>query len=524
MDINSEIERISTNIASAYIVCSNKGATMPATQNLDNLSNCVASIQPSAIGIDREIVNGVYQIPSSSFTWSLPSTATNIGSGAMYHAFHSCTGLTGALDLSSLTTVSGSNAMSYAFQGCTGLTSVDLSSLTTVSGNNAMRQTFHSCTGLTGALDLSSLTTVSGGFGLASTFSGCTGLTSVDLSSLTTVSNTQSMVSTFSNCIGLTSVNLSNLTNISGPQGMQQVFSGCTGLTSVDLPNLTTVSGGSAMSLAFSGCSRLTNVNFNSLQTIGTNSSSSNYDQFESCFNNCSSLTSITFPALEKIYCTGGSSGSYGTFASNNKVQKMYFPKLDTITYGSGASAANQEACKNIFGGCTSLTELHFAAANQAAIEASPGYPTLWGLGAGNVNVYFDLTGQFVQPVLSSNGTLGGSSFAVSGYTDLWKAFDGDSSTYVSANPLNCTIYNPTPIKITSIDVILSGSFASLGDPGTIQGSNDNSSWTNISFTYSVSTLKCTLNNTNFYKYYKFTNVGVGQNRINEMTITAEEN
>ena len=69
----------------------------------------------------------------------------------------------------------------------------------------------------------------------------------------------------------------------------------------------------------------------------------------------------------------------------------MYFPKLDTITYGTGASSSNQNACKNIFYNCSSLTELHFGAANQAAIEASPGYSTAWGRGAGNVTIYFDL-------------------------------------------------------------------------------------------------------------------------------------
>lgn len=29
--------------------------------------------------------------------------------------------------------------------------------------------------------------------------------------------------------------------------------------------------------------------------------------------------------------------------------------------------------------------------ANQATIEATSGYPTLWGIGAGKATVYFDL-------------------------------------------------------------------------------------------------------------------------------------
>ena len=172
---------------------------------------------------------------------------------------------------------------------------------------------------------------------------------------------------------------------------MQYAFYGCTGLTSVDLSGLTTVSGSNALSYAFRDCTGLTSVLFTNLQTIGANSSSTDYGQFTQCFNNCTNLTSITFPKLEKIYCTGSSTTSYGTFASNNKVQKLYFPKLDTITYGSGASSSNQNACKNVFYGCAALTELHFASANQSAIQATAGYSTAWGRGAGNVTIYFDL-------------------------------------------------------------------------------------------------------------------------------------
>ena len=145
------------------------------------------------------------------------------------------------------------------------------------------------------------------------------------------------------------------------------------------------------MSYAFNNCSDLANVLFPNLEIIGTNSSVTDYGHFSNCFYNCTNLKTLTFPKLEKIYCNGGTTATYGTFANNNKVEKMYFPKLDAITYGEGASTSDQAACKKVFWGCAALTELHFGAANQAAIEASPGYSTAWGRGAGNVTIYFDL-------------------------------------------------------------------------------------------------------------------------------------
>ena len=103
----------------------------------------------SDVGITREISStGVYQMPTQSFTFKLPSNATDIGSYAMYYSFYNCKSLT-SVDLSSLTTISGKYAMRNAFQSCTGLTSVDLSSLTTISGGYAMYFAFYGCTRLT---------------------------------------------------------------------------------------------------------------------------------------------------------------------------------------------------------------------------------------------------------------------------------------------------------------------------------------------------------------------------------------
>lgn len=187
----------------------------------------------SDVGIPREVsTTGVYQMPTQSFTFKLPSNATGIGSYAMYYAFYNCTGLT-SVDLSSLTNISSSYTMFRTFYGCTSLTSVDLSNLTTVNGKQCLYYAFAGCTNLT-SLDLSSLTTVSGGSTMSHTFRECTSLTSVDLSSLTIVSGSQCLYYALSRCQNLTNISFPALTSTSFGSytnqfnNMLQGVTGCT--------------------------------------------------------------------------------------------------------------------------------------------------------------------------------------------------------------------------------------------------------------------------------------------------------
>lgn len=153
---------------------------------ISNRLNALAGngVAPVNYGPSREVsAQGVYQLPASSYTFTLPANATDLGSYALYNAFCHCTNLTSA-DLSSLITISGMDALQSAFQYCPNLISVDLSNLTTVSGSFAMNSAFTSCTSLT-SVDLSSLTDISEGYTLSSAFYGCTGLTTLSFPALT---------------------------------------------------------------------------------------------------------------------------------------------------------------------------------------------------------------------------------------------------------------------------------------------------------------------------------------------------
>ena len=249
MSIASQLTALEGNISDAYDMVAQRGGTVPARKNMENLDDAIATIPSGSsttitplsvtengtytaptgtayspvtvnvsggesIGIPREVSSGgMYRMPADNFTFSLPANAKSIGPNALYYAFNGCTRLT-SVGLSSLTRVTGSNALSYAFNGCTGLTSVDLSSLTTVPGSNALANAFNGCTSLT-SVDLSSLTGLTGPNALSYAFNNCTGLTSVDFGSLATVSGSGAFNYAFRNCSSLTSVSFPALTTSS---------------------------------------------------------------------------------------------------------------------------------------------------------------------------------------------------------------------------------------------------------------------------------------------------------------------
>lgn len=219
-----------TNIANAIRSKTGGSATMTPGQMPAQIMSIPSS--GGGIGVPREIsVNGVFQMPSGSFAFSLPSTVTDVGAHVLQYAFYDCASLT-SVNFSSLTTVSGNNAFSNAFFRCTGLTSLSFPSLTTVSSNYAFS---NACFGCTFALvDFSSLVTVSGINAFGSAFQSCNNLTSVNFSSLTTVSGSSAFSSAFKDCTGLTSLSFPALTTSSFGSNTNQfdgMLSGVTGCT-----------------------------------------------------------------------------------------------------------------------------------------------------------------------------------------------------------------------------------------------------------------------------------------------------
>jgi hypothetical protein len=127
---------------------------------------------------------------------------------------------------------------------------------------------------------------------------------------------------------------------------------------------------------------------------------------------------------------------------------------------------------------------------------------------------YVQTKSTFPNPTLSSNGTLGGSSFAVSaasqhqGYAP-WKAFaDGWDVIWHSAGGLPCwyIFYNPVPLQISYVQILNDPEVGCGG--GQFQGSNDGSNWNYIcDFSCPVGaggTWGFSPNNSTPYKYFRF--------------------
>ena len=216
MSVADQINRIKTNIANTYTAAQAKGATMPQTQNSDNLASCVQSITTGGgggtqFGLTAEQMIGTVDGDGNLTYPTLPSiTFTGLKSIPGYgfnNKFYKRNFETGSVvSFPDLTTV-GSYGMDSCFFTCNSLTSVDLSALTTV-GVYGMNGCFPSCVSLT-SVDLSALTTV-GSFGLRGCFDSCASLTTISFPSLTSVQTdsfgTRASNYCFSDCTALTEI------------------------------------------------------------------------------------------------------------------------------------------------------------------------------------------------------------------------------------------------------------------------------------------------------------------------------
>lgn len=139
----------------------------------------------------------------------------------------------------------------------------------------------------------------------------------------------------------------------------------------------------------------------------------------------------------------------------------------------------------------------------------------------------------FNQPLLTSNGTMGGNSFAVSGSTSggdvngaPWQAFATEKGysgslyyVYVKGGrpSIYLNMYTPKPTVITGYSVFLPQykGFWGRGTNNILYGSNTNGNWEQINFqAYIANNTQnvITFENQKVYKYYRFQTTCEGGN------------
>ena len=149
-----------------------------------------------------------------------------------------------------------------------------------------------------------------------------------------------------------------------------------------------------------------------------------------------------------------------------------------------------------------------------------------------------DVWEKWEQPILTSDGVLGGNSFACqmlnNPVNSAYLAFDGNTSTNARINSgasssSSFTFYNPEPLKISTIIINASGNNNNeYMSAGKLYGSNDNSSWTELltfsGLSYGDYTLA--VNSDKSYKYHKFMPTSLctaGYWTLAELKITAQK-
>lgn len=216
MSVAEQINRIKANIASTYTAAQAKGATMPQTQNSDNLAACVQSITTGGGGdtqfgltveqllgtLDGEGNLTIPALPSITFT-GLKSVANRELSYVFYARMFEPDSFVSFPDLTEVM----NNGMDNCFGSVNNLTSADFPALQII-GSDGLTRVFYACNSLT-SVDFPSLTTIENE-AFNSCFGFCRSLATISFPALTNVQNTSfgnaSYSYCFSNCTALTEI------------------------------------------------------------------------------------------------------------------------------------------------------------------------------------------------------------------------------------------------------------------------------------------------------------------------------
>lgn len=256
MSIATAIVNAQNKVAAAYTACNNKGATMPASQDLANLDDCIDSIPTGggggghtgtvdtaglqALGWDSDDIqwlqDHVWWDAEDDAEWAVTEANKAFGpTGATPLTWSNYTAQKYNPDLRyfpKLASVSGNTNMYNVFGGWVHLVAIPTHGWTTSAVTN-FASCFVSCFQLRSVGDISHWVT-SAATQFYNMFQQCISLEEIDVSHWDT-SNCTTIWQAFNNCVSLKSIDISSW-SFAKAASLSNMFSGCSSLQSVTLP------------------------------------------------------------------------------------------------------------------------------------------------------------------------------------------------------------------------------------------------------------------------------------------------
>ena len=462
---------------------------------------------------------------------AIPNMITSIGNSA----FERCYSLTNVTIPSSVTSIG-----SYAFSDCHSLTNITIPSSVTSIGS----YTFSNCHSLTNITIPNSITSISYG-----AFQNCTSFTSIIIPSSVASIDTYA----FYNCYSILEYDFLNhivvptLSNTNAFTGINKI---CKIYVPWDLYNnwkVTTnwsayadyISNKNPATLNFTVTPSNSLIYVNNSQIQGTSTawvgSSAPYTVYDSTNNVilANTQTGITEGATVSITADLTNSNKITLSTGVTGLSPKF--TISGLTFDA-TDEGNGNYSINVVG---SGTEIDYYIEGGSSYMDVEGTITTTGSDImETVTLIPVIEASFVRPNLTADGTLGGNSFAVkdvgagtSTTTYAWRAVDNPSDytywngTMPSSGVKTYVFYNPDALKVSKLKYSY---YSTTYQPTSvsIQASNDNLTWENITSTYDFDasdyTYVSTLTNNKFYKYYKllFT-PSYSYIRVSDLQITA---
>ena len=493
MSISNELSDLNDNIIDAYDSINTKGGTVPQNKNTANLASAIASIPQSGGGgndydIPMEVTrNGTFQRKTDSFNYKLPNDATNLES----------------------------HSLTYAFWNA-GVAKIDFNNITTIS-TGACEEMCYRCFNLT-EVKFTKVATIEA-YGLSKAFVFCSNLGDIYFPALQ--NNFDGYTSQFDNMFQNTSNKTAHFPiqlkpTMSSWTSVNNGFGSSTGQALFDLhaTELDFTITPATRDLYVNGELMLPNQ-----QILVDPYTSNNYLITDPNIPKVvyAELTNLTEETTEyitvdlntittnRISISTGVTGLTGSMILSG--QLIPLTETSTGVYSIDINVASGVSLSYTINGGRNYNDASGTITTTGSDLTVP------------VTLTPATTTTFVRPDLTADGTMGGSAFAVSSdpvptstYA-AYKAVDSSATSRwrVNAHPTNYYyFYNPNPLCVNSLTFTWYSTTASYQAGAiTVYGSNDNSTWVQLSYTPkpaaadNPATRTITVNSQSFYKYHR---------------------